>query len=145
MRESCNKLLFFSFIPTYVFVKGGEKQLHSWSCFENKCLKKKQLLNKYLVKKKQLCTKQYVGLVGWIGTNPSHNPYRSFKTWVSWVRILILSYFSIQNEAFLQAAFFPEYTIPSFHRSPYGPKWKRNPKQEKKIEANDEKRTDQKI
>ena len=26
---------FFSFIPTYVFVKEGEKQLHPWSCFGN--------------------------------------------------------------------------------------------------------------
>jgi len=28
MRGICNKLLFSSFIPTYVFVRGEEKQLH---------------------------------------------------------------------------------------------------------------------
>ena len=43
--RSCNKLLFFQLHPTYVFVRGEEKQLHPWSCFENKFLAKKTAHN----------------------------------------------------------------------------------------------------
>ena len=40
---------FFQLHPTCIFVRGGEKQLHSWNYFENKCLVKKNS-SQHLVK-----------------------------------------------------------------------------------------------
>ena len=45
IRERAGISFFFSFIPTHVFVRGEEKQLYPWSCFENGCLTNKTAHN----------------------------------------------------------------------------------------------------